>query len=162
MDLGEFYNSISSSFVSNFDSNSEYVKWHARLGYVGQDGISRLAKEGLLDRLSRFKFPRYDLCLAGKAIIKPFVKALRASRPLELIHPNIYGRMNLKQHHRVTYFITLIDVIHDIGICTYYLTATRLGSNASKQKYRLNWNENLKLFVLVEVVNIPLYAQKSL
>ena len=41
--------SISSAYVSYFDSNSESVKWHARLGHVGQDRINRLAKEGLLD-----------------------------------------------------------------------------------------------------------------
>ena len=34
---------------------------------------------------------------------------MRASSPLELIHYDIYGPMNVKAHHGVIYFITLID-----------------------------------------------------
>ena len=39
----------SSAFVSYNDSFSDFVKWHARLGHIGQDRMNRLAKEGLLD-----------------------------------------------------------------------------------------------------------------
>ena len=81
--------------------------WHARLGHVGQDRMGRLAKKGLLDRLTRVKLPRYKPCLANKATIKLFSKAIRASSSLELIHS--YGPMNVKARHRATYFITLID-----------------------------------------------------
>ena len=49
LDLDDSYDNISSAFVSYFNSNFESVKWHARLGHVDQDKISRLAKEGLLD-----------------------------------------------------------------------------------------------------------------
>jgi len=49
LDLDDSYDNISSTFVSYFYFNSESVKWHARLGHVGQDRISRLAKEGILD-----------------------------------------------------------------------------------------------------------------
>ena len=35
LDLDDSNNSISSAFVSYFDSDSEFVKWHARLGHVG-------------------------------------------------------------------------------------------------------------------------------
>jgi len=71
--------------------------------------MGRLAKEGLLDQLTRVKLPRCELCLAGKATIKPFSKAIRASSPLELIHSNICGPMNVKAHHGVVYFVTLMD-----------------------------------------------------
>ena len=96
LDLDDNYNNISSAYVSYFDSNSESVKWHARLGHVGQDRINRLAKEGLLDQLTRVKLPRCESCLAGKATMKPFGKAMRASSPLELIHSDICGPMNVK------------------------------------------------------------------
>jgi len=99
LDLDDSYDNMSSTFVSYFDSNSEYVKWHARLGHVGQDRISRLAKEGLLDQLTRVKLPRCELCLTEKATIKPFGKASRASCPLELIHSDICGPMNIKARH---------------------------------------------------------------
>ena len=96
MDLDDYYNNISSAFVSYFDSNSESVKWYARLGHVGQDRINRLAKEGFLDRLTRVKLHRCESCLASNATMKPFGKALRASSPLELIHLDICGPMNVK------------------------------------------------------------------
>jgi len=97
------------TYVSYFDSNSESVKWHARLGHVGQDRMGMLAKEGLLDRLTRVKLPRCEPCLVGKTTIKPFGKAMRASSPLELIHSDIYRPMNVKACHGAIYFITLTD-----------------------------------------------------
>ena len=44
--LDNTYNSVSSAFVSYVNFDSEFVKWHARLGHVGQDRMSRLAREG--------------------------------------------------------------------------------------------------------------------
>ena len=82
--------------------NSESIEWHARLGHVGQDRIGRLPNEGLLDRLTRVKLPRCEPCFAGKATIKAFGKAMRASSPLELIHSDICGPMNVKARHGVT------------------------------------------------------------
>ena len=71
--------------------------------------MGRLAKEGLLDRLTMVKLPRCELCLAGKATIKPFSKAMRTSSPLELIHSDIFEPMNVKSRHGAIYFITLTD-----------------------------------------------------
>ena len=45
---------------------------------MGQDRISRLAKEFLLDRLIRVKLLECESCLAEKATIKPFSKVSRA------------------------------------------------------------------------------------
>jgi len=49
LNLDDNDDNMSSIFVSYFNSNSESVKWHALLGHVGQDRMSRLAKEGPLD-----------------------------------------------------------------------------------------------------------------
>ena len=89
LDLDNTYDNTYTAFISYFDSNYEFVKWRARLGHVGQAQMGRLAKEGLLDQLARVKFSRCKLCLAGKATIKPFSKAMRASSPLDLIHSDI-------------------------------------------------------------------------
>ena len=54
LDLDDSYNNNNSSpsvFVSHVDPDLELIKWHARLGHIGQDRMSRLAKEGLLNRL---------------------------------------------------------------------------------------------------------------
>ena len=71
--------------------------------------MNRLAKEGLLDRLTKVKLPRCESCLAGKATTKPFGKASRAATPLELIHSDICGPMSVKARHGAIYFHTFID-----------------------------------------------------
>jgi len=84
-------------------------EWHAWLTHIGQDWLGRLAKEGLLNQLTRAKMPRCEPCLADRTNIKPFSKAMRASDPLKLIHSDIYGPMNVKARHEMIYFVTLID-----------------------------------------------------
>jgi len=106
LDLDDSYNNNTSPFVflSHFDPDLESFKWHTRLGHFSQDRMSRLAKEGLLDRLTKVKLPKCESCLAGKATAKPFGKASRESSPLELIHFDIYGPMNVKACHGAFYF----------------------------------------------------------
>uniref|UniRef100_A0A2N9IQ42 Integrase catalytic domain-containing protein n=1 Tax=Fagus sylvatica TaxID=28930 RepID=A0A2N9IQ42_FAGSY len=83
--------------------------WHARLGHIGKDRMARLAREGLLGPLAKVDLPICEPCLAGKACRKPFGKAVRATQPLELIHSDIYGPMNVKARHGASYFLTFID-----------------------------------------------------
>uniref|UniRef100_A0A2N9G9I0 Integrase catalytic domain-containing protein n=1 Tax=Fagus sylvatica TaxID=28930 RepID=A0A2N9G9I0_FAGSY len=83
--------------------------WHARLGHIGKDRMTRLAREGLLGSLAKVDLPICEPCLAGKACRKPFGKAVRATQPLELIHSDICGPMNVKARHGASYFLTFID-----------------------------------------------------
>jgi len=68
-----------------------------------------LTRAGLLGSLTKKKLPVYEYCLAGKAIRLPFSKAKRASSPLQLIHLDICGLMNMRARHGENYFITFID-----------------------------------------------------
>ncbi|GAV60933.1 gag_pre-integrs domain-containing protein, partial [Cephalotus follicularis] len=83
----------SSLFVNANDIDS--VTWHARLGHIGQDRMTRLAREGLLGPLAKVNLPICEPCLAGKACRKPFGKAIRDTHPLELVHSDICGPMNV-------------------------------------------------------------------
>jgi len=97
LDLDNSYkNNSPSVFVSHFDSDLESIKWHAKLGHIDQDRVSRLAKEGILDRLTKVKLSECESCLAGKATAKPFDKASRTSSLLEPIHSDSCGPMNVK------------------------------------------------------------------
>lgn len=110
LDLDDnYYNNSSLAYASYVDDYSECVLWHTRLGHIGQDRMNRLAKEGLLNQLTKVKLPKCEPCLAGKATRKPFGKALRASLPLELIHSDICGSMNVKARSGTIYFLTFID-----------------------------------------------------
>ena len=75
------------------------VKWHARLGHLGQNRIKRLAKASLLGFIDKIDLPICEQCLAGKSTRLPFGKAKRACFPLLLIYSNIFGPMNARARH---------------------------------------------------------------
>ena len=85
------------------------------LGYPNSTGIPRV--DGLSMGLPGFRVSRLsscEHCLARKIAKKkkkkkPFRKGTRAKTPLQLIHSDIYGPMNVKSKHGVIYFITFID-----------------------------------------------------
>jgi len=72
----------SSVFTSHVISDNNLTLWHARLGYIGQNRMYRLAREGLLGNIDKIDLPTCEHCLAGKSIRKPFGKGLRAQTPL--------------------------------------------------------------------------------
>jgi len=94
---------------SNTINDSNIITWHARLGHIGQDRLYRLARVGLLGSLTNEELPICEHCFAGKATRLPFGKVKRASSPLQLIHSDIYGLMNVRARHKRNYFITFID-----------------------------------------------------
>jgi transposase InsO family protein len=104
-----FESSTSSTFVIDCNMTISSSTWHARLGHIGKDRMTRLAREGLLGPLAKVDVPICEPCLAGKACRKPFGKAMRATQPLELIHSDICGPMNVKARHSASYFLTFID-----------------------------------------------------
>ena len=97
------------SFIAHNDEISDSVMWHARLGHIGKDRLDRLDREGLLGSITNVSLLMCEPCLAGKACRKPFGKAPRATHPLELVHSDICGPMNVKAHNGISYFLTFID-----------------------------------------------------
>jgi hypothetical protein len=90
-------------------NDSNIITWHARLGHIRQDRLHRLTIAGLLGSLIKEELLVCEHCLAGKATRLPFGKAKRASSPLQLIHSNICGLMNVRARHGGNYFIIFID-----------------------------------------------------
>ena len=104
-------NKITYVFVignSSSSSSMNDVKWHTRLGHIGQDRLKRLAKVGLLGSINKIDLSVCEQCMAGKTTRLPFGKAKRACFPLELIHSNICGPMNVTTRHGAQYFTTFI------------------------------------------------------
>ncbi|KAK2990476.1 hypothetical protein RJ640_008935 [Escallonia rubra] len=97
------------SYVMNDNIVHNYATWHARLGHIGQDIMTRLDIEGLLSPLAKVNLQTYEACLAGKACRKPFEKAVRATQSFELVHSDICGPMGVKARHGASYFLTLMD-----------------------------------------------------
>ncbi|KAL0553858.1 hypothetical protein IC582_007762 [Cucumis melo] len=90
-------------------NNNTYL-WHLRLGHINLDRIGRLVKNGLLNKLKDVSLPPCESCLEGKMTKRPFTgKGYRAKEPLELIHSDLCGPMNVKARGGFEYFISFID-----------------------------------------------------
>ena len=48
-------------------------------------------------------------CQTSKSTRKSFSKGVRANFPLQIVHFDIYGPMNVRARHKTYYFITFID-----------------------------------------------------
>ena len=71
--------------------------------------MNKLTKQGFLGSLKKVNLLTCPNCLEGKVTRKPFEKAIKAQIPLQLVHSNVYGPINVMTKHGVSYFITFID-----------------------------------------------------
>ncbi|TYK23425.1 retrovirus-related pol polyprotein from transposon tnt 1-94 [Cucumis melo var. makuwa] len=77
---------------------------------VEDSKIGRLVKNGLLSQLEDNSLPLCDFYLEGKMTKRSFTgKGLRAKTPLELVHSDLCGPMNVKVRGGYEYFISFID-----------------------------------------------------
>ena len=106
----ECYSGVCFSLFTQSSNNDLNVNvWHARFGHIGQERMNRLACDGLLGPITKVELSTCEYCLQGKATRKPFGKAVKAELPLQLIHSDICGPMNVRARHGASYFITFID-----------------------------------------------------
>lgn len=77
----------------------------------------RLAEEFLLGPLDKVNLPTSDSCMSGKA--QSLGKALRDAHPLDLIHFDVCGPLNIKARHGASYFLIVVDdyTQYAISIC---------------------------------------------
>ena len=99
----------SNSSVLNVNDDVNVNIWHVRLGHIGQDKMNRLAKKCLLRSLNKIELPTCEHCLKGKITKKPFGKGIKVDNPLQLIHFDICGSMNVRARYGAIYFITFIN-----------------------------------------------------
>ncbi|KAH9801407.1 hypothetical protein KPL71_001014 [Citrus sinensis] len=93
----------------NISSNQCYL-WHLRLGHINQNRIQRMIKDGLLGPLENESLPLCESCLEGKMTKRPFsAKGVRATVPLELVHTDVCGPINVQARGGYEYFITFTD-----------------------------------------------------
>ena len=63
----EYYNNDSSVFLTSSDNAFENsIIWHARLGHIGQERMTRFAREVLMGNLAKVTLSTYNHCLVGK------------------------------------------------------------------------------------------------
>lgn len=84
--------------------------WHLRLGHISLEMINQLTKVGPLRELSVGTLPVCESCLEGKMTKRPFSeKGNRAKEPLELIHSDVCGPINIQARGGYEYFVTFTD-----------------------------------------------------
>uniref|UniRef100_A0A2N9GE70 CCHC-type domain-containing protein n=1 Tax=Fagus sylvatica TaxID=28930 RepID=A0A2N9GE70_FAGSY len=132
------------------------------LGHMRQERMARLAREGLIGNLAKVTLPTCEHCLVGKSKRKPFGKATRASFPLQLIHSDICGPMNVRARHGGSYFITFIDDFtrySHVYLISYksealdcfrrYVSLVENQLDKSIKALRLEYSEHSKGYVLI-------------
>ena len=63
----EYYNYDSLVFLTSSDNASDNsIIWHARLGHIGQERMTRFAREGLMGNLTKVILSTCEHCLMGK------------------------------------------------------------------------------------------------
>lgn len=91
--------------------NDENELWHKRLGHLGMTNVMKLSK--MANGMSKSMTSELSLCescLKGKQTRLPFDGTRpRAKRPLQLVHSDICGPVNVETYDGYRYFVTFID-----------------------------------------------------
>ena len=109
LDLDTPIYNINNKRIKANDSNQIYL-WHCRLGHINEKRISKLYKDGYLDKFDFESYEECEPCLIGKMTKAPFTGiGERATERLELIHSDVCGPMRTMARGGFYYFITFTD-----------------------------------------------------
>ena len=85
-----------------------YDMWHQRLGHPGVSKIEQIIRDNLLPPMEINK-SLCEHCIKGKMTRNSVKEGERANELLGLVHSDIYGPLNCRNHCNKEYFITFID-----------------------------------------------------
>ena len=119
--------------------------WHRRYGHLGVQSLQRLARGGLVKGLNYNPSKGVGFCRAcveGKHKKTPFQvgEPKRAAEPLDLVHSDVCGKLNVCTMGGAEYFVTFIDD------CTRYIWVYLLKRKSDVFKCFKTWKalvENL-------------------
>ena len=88
--------------------------WHRRLGHASMKTLSKLVKNDFVIGLPKLNFDKdkiCDACLFGKQVRSSFKSKnlVTTSRPLELLHIDLFGPMNVISLDGKSYGFVIID-----------------------------------------------------
>ena len=94
------------------DSNKERL-WHRRFGHLNEQCMRKLMKEELVHHLDynvSGEIGVCEACIGGKQCKSSFEQSgTVTSKPLELVHSDVCGKMGQKSLGGAEYFLTLLD-----------------------------------------------------
>lgn len=102
--------------------------WHARMAHVNVDGIKHMARNGVVSGLNvdlNQSMDVCDSCVVGKSTRAPTPKqgGERALHPLDLVHSDICGPIQVGSLGGSRYFVTFID--DHSRFCFLYMLKTK-------------------------------------
>lgn len=94
-------------------SSKEHL-WHRRYGHLGEKNLQKLAKDKLVDEFDYNELVKIDFCepcLKGKHQRSqfPLFSERVSTKPLELVHSDVCGKLEMKSLSGAQYFVTFID-----------------------------------------------------
>jgi hypothetical protein len=112
--LVDFSSNDASLSTCLFTKSSKGWLWHRRLGHVGMNQLNRLLKHDLVVGLKDVKFEKNKLCSAcqaGKQVgnSHPYKSSMSTSRPLELLHMDLFGLTTYVSIGGNTYCLVIVD-----------------------------------------------------
>ncbi|XP_022928647.1 uncharacterized protein LOC111435492 [Cucurbita moschata] len=105
--------STESAYVDNTRKNETTDLWHARLGHVGYHKLKLIMEKFMLKGLAQLEV-KADVVCAGCEYGKTHQLAyeelkFKATKPLELIHSDLFGLVKQASISGMRYMVTFID-----------------------------------------------------
>ena len=126
-------------------SNETYL-WHLRLGHINPNRIHGLVKSGILTSLEFKPIPVCESCLEGKMTKRPFkAKGYRATKPLEFVHTDVCGPINVQARGGYEYFVTFTDDYSRYGYI--YLMRQKSETFTKFREYKAEAEKQLGLHI---------------
>lgn len=99
--------------ATTWEKMDEIWLWHKILGHLNFDDIVKLRRKNVVQDMPKIPKLENIVCKSCHFVKQSWVqfesKLHSTSRPLELMHTNLYGTMRIKYHRGERYFILLID-----------------------------------------------------
>ena len=124
-----------------------------------------MIKHGLLGPLENESLPLCESCLERKMTKRPFsAKGVRATVPLELVHTDVCGPINVQARGGYEYFITFTDIYSRYGyVCLMHHKFEALEKFKDyRAETEKQLDKNKRNFDLIEVVNFTQEISKSI
>ena len=88
-------------------------RWHIRYGHLNFGALKALGKKRMVNGLPIISHPNQlcEVCIFGKYPRKPFPKEAisKATKPLQLVHVDVYGSIKPTSFGKNNYFLLFID-----------------------------------------------------
>ena len=112
--LVDFSSKQTSSMTCHFTKSSLGWLWHRRIAHIGMSNLKKAHKRGMIIGLKDVTFDKNKLCStcqAGKQVAThhPIKTMLSTSKPLELLHMDLFGPTTYKSIGGNLYCLVIVD-----------------------------------------------------